>query len=214
MLPSYMYKLDDLMPSDKLDLLQMASTTDKYQTLLHSFDISQESDLYVNHKEELMKIYQNIYNQIIEGKIDYHQFIDSTVPVFKELDPLYPIKNDINDAIDGVREGMYSFRKGQSFIYLLDYSKEILDYSIENNIVARECIMADKAGVIDSIYIDEFVKKHIVHQLIWAKEGDRVDDIMKYKAGILIMKFDTLADMDYVLDHYSSLVKIVFKENL
>lgn len=106
----------------------------------------------------------------------------------------------------------------------VDYPKEIFNseigkgidtsYSIENNIVARECIMADKAGVIDSIYIDEFVKKHIVHQLIWAKEGDRVDDIMKYKAGILIMKFDTLADMDYVLDHYSSLVKIVFKENL
>lgn len=141
MLPSYMYKLDDLMPSDKLDLLQMASTTDKYQTLLHSFDISQESDLYVNHKEELMKIYQNIYNQIIEGKIDYHQFIDSTVPVFKELDPLYPIKNDINDAIDGVREGMYSFRKGQSFIYLLDYSKEILDYSIENNIKINDNII-------------------------------------------------------------------------
>ena len=162
MLPSYMYKLDDLMTSDKLDLLQMASTTDKYQTLLHSFDISQESDLYVNHKEELMKIYQNIYNQIIEGKIDYHQFMDSTVPVFKELDPLYPIKIDINDVLDY----MYGFGEGQSFIYLLDYSKEILDYSIENNITINK-------GIIINLLKDEVKNPESVIKLLSSGNYDR-----------------------------------------
>lgn len=104
----------------------------------------------------------------------------------------------------------------------VNYPKEIFNaeigigvddsYAVENNIIARECIMTDRTGVIDSIYIDDYVRKHIIHEMIWGKKGDAVEDIMKYKAGILIMKFDEMDEMKYVLDNYSSLVRIEFKE--
>ena len=104
----------------------------------------------------------------------------------------------------------------------VNYPKEIFhgetgqpvddSYVMENNIIARECIMTDRTGVIDHIEIDEKVKKRIIHEMIWAKPGDVVEDIMKYKAGILIMKFDTMEEMNDVLENYFSLVKIVFKE--
>lgn len=94
-----------------------------------------------------------------------------------------------------------------------ELGKEINDgYVVEDNIVARECIMADRTGIVDHIEITDEVRKHIFHEMIWAKKGDVVDNIMKYKAGILIMKFDTVEEMHYVLDNYSSLVKIVFEE--
>ena len=104
----------------------------------------------------------------------------------------------------------------------VNYPKEIFNaeigkgvddsYIVENNIIARECIMTERTGVIDSIHIDDFVRKHIVHEMIWGKKGDVVEDIMKYKAGILIMKFDDMDQMKYVLENYSSLVRIEFKE--
>lgn len=109
------------------------------------------------------------------------------------------------------------------FVTGVDYPLEILKgelgleiddtYKVENNIVARECIMSDKAGVIDSIHIDESVRKHIIHEMIWAKENDVIEDIMKYKAGIIIMKFDDTESMHYVLDNYTKLVNIRLKEN-
>ena len=98
-------------------------------------------------------------------------------------------------------------------IFNSEIGKDIInDYEVEDNIVARECIMADRTGVVDHVEISETVKKHIVYEMIWAKKGDIVDNILKYKAGILIMKFDSVEEMHYVLDNYSSLVKIVFEE--
>ena len=104
----------------------------------------------------------------------------------------------------------------------VNYPKEIFNaetgegvndsYVVEDNIVARECIMTYRTGIISSIYIDDYIKEHIVHSLIWAKPGDCVEDIMKYKAGILIMKFDRYEDMKNVLAQYPLLVKIEFEE--
>ena len=104
----------------------------------------------------------------------------------------------------------------------VDYPREIFacetgeqlntDYVVEDNYIARECIMSERTGAIESINIDGSLKQFIIDKMIWANNGDQIEDIMKYKAGIIIMKFDDRETMDFVLDNYSSLVNITVKE--
>lgn len=77
--------------------------------------------------------------------------------------------------------------------------------------IARECIMTNHIGKIKNIIIDKEVSKYIVKQMIWAKEGDVVDDCLKYKAGILIMEFPTYSQMKQIVKQFSDLVRIEFE---
>lgn len=100
----------------------------------------------------------------------------------------------------------------------LDYPMEIVKaelgiplaeyYPQERNFVARECIMATKTGEIKEIIISEVVKKYIFASLIWGKPGEKIIDPLKYKAGILFMKFSTYEEMQEILEQYNKLVYV------
>lgn len=100
----------------------------------------------------------------------------------------------------------------------VDYPKEIVKaecgiplesaYSLQHNYVARECIMAERNGILKSILISDSIKEYIVHQMIWGKTGDEITDFMKYKAGILIMKFPDFYTMQNTLRTFHSLVEM------
>lgn len=77
--------------------------------------------------------------------------------------------------------------------------------------IARECIMTDRCGIIDSIFIDSTIQNKIIDKMIWAKSGDEVDDFLKYKAGILFLEFDNFFEMQSTLKNFHELVKIKFK---
>ena len=70
----------------------------------------------------------------------------------------------------------------------LDMSDE-LNYIPKNRCIARECIMTDKNGTIQSIDIDEEYKKHIIDIMKWGKPGDTIEDYYKYKAGIVFYEY-------------------------
>ena len=78
-------------------------------------------------------------------------------------------------------------------------------------IVAREYIMTNKSGIIDKISIDESIKPKIFDRFIWAKNGDIVENPMKYKAGILFMEFENYDQMQKTLKNFYELVRIDFK---
>lgn len=108
------------------------------------------------------------------------------------------------------------------YVTEVDYPMEIVkaetgqglndSYYSECNFIARECIMSDTVGVIKEICIDKKVEDKIIHKLIWAKPGDEIEDILKYKAGILIMKFESQLEMQEILENYHELVKIELVE--
>ncbi|MBP5705969.1 MAG: hypothetical protein J6W76_01690 [Spirochaetales bacterium] len=84
-------------------------------------------------------------------------------------------------------------------------------YRCSHNFVARQCIMSDKNGVIDNIYIPEDIRKYIIDSNIWGKSGDKILDFMKYKAGILLMKFSNYKEMTEKLKDFHKLIKIEVK---
>ena len=100
----------------------------------------------------------------------------------------------------------------------IDYPEEIVkaetgyelrdSYVQQHNYIARQCIMADRNGRIKNILISELIKKYILYQLKWGKIGDIVSDYMKYKAGILVMKFQNYKEMDEILSNFHKFVKI------
>lgn len=100
----------------------------------------------------------------------------------------------------------------------IDYPKEIVKaetrcelqdaYRCEHNYVARECIMADGNGIVKNVYVSDEIKKYVIHQMLWGKIGDKISDFMKYKAGILIMKFPDYETMQQKLTDFHQLVKI------
>ncbi|MCR5080888.1 MAG: ATP-grasp domain-containing protein [Treponema sp.] len=100
----------------------------------------------------------------------------------------------------------------------IDYPLEIVkaevglslsdSYPVRHNFVARQCIMADRNGKVKDIYISEKVKKHVIYQMIWGNIGDMISDFMKYKAGILLLQFQSFEEMNDILVDFHQLVKI------
>lgn len=82
-------------------------------------------------------------------------------------------------------------------------------YTCDRKFVARECIMTDVGGIYDHIFIDETIRPLIREQMIWAKSGDMIDDIMKFKAGILILEFSSYEKMRRMLEKMNTLVYII-----
>ncbi len=104
----------------------------------------------------------------------------------------------------------------------VDYPAEIVNaecggdvkdsYICEHNYVARECIMTDRKGRIRDVVIDDELKPFIVHTYMEDYRGVDIEEPMKYKAGILVMKFDSYDKMTDIVDRFSKLVRIEFED--
>lgn len=81
-------------------------------------------------------------------------------------------------------------------------------YDMEENIIARECILPDKAGVIKNIIIDDEIKAHMASSYVWAEVGDVVEDAMKYRGGIIVTQYDSVEIQQKVLSEYSNHCRI------
>lgn len=77
-----------------------------------------------------------------------------------------------------------------------------------NGFYVRHCIMADETGKIEGIQIAEEIKPYIVEQLLWGKKDDKVEDIMKYKAGIVFLHFKEEKEYRYYINRLTELMKV------
>ena len=82
------------------------------------------------------------------------------------------------------------------------------EYFYEHNFIARECIMGAEEGIVKDVFIDDRVKDKIIYSYFRDYKGEVVEDSLKYKAGILIMKFDSYREMNDILTDFDRLVKI------
>ncbi|MBR1692538.1 MAG: ATP-grasp domain-containing protein [Lachnospiraceae bacterium] len=72
----------------------------------------------------------------------------------------------------------------------------------------RHCVMADAAGSIGSVEIAEEIRPYLVSELFWYREGDLVEDVMKYKAGIIFLHFQTEKEYRQYLPQLTELIRI------
>lgn len=76
----------------------------------------------------------------------------------------------------------------------------------------RHCVMADELGKIEAVYIDEEIKPYILEKFLWYKKGDNIEDILKYKAGIVFLHFKTENEYRNYLNRLTELIKIKIKK--
>lgn len=74
--------------------------------------------------------------------------------------------------------------------------------------IARVCVMTDKTGRYSGIEMADGIEQHIIDKLIWAEDGEEIDDCLKYKAGILFLEYDSFEELYDNFENFHERVKI------
>ena len=91
--------------------------------------------------------------------------------------------------------------------------EQLRDYYIcEHNYIARECIMTTRKGVIKAVHIEDELLPLIIFKHMVENKGIKIEQPLKYKAGILIMKFESYEHMMDILSRFSKLAWIEFED--
>ena len=85
-------------------------------------------------------------------------------------------------------------------------------YLSEHNYIARECIMTSRKGIIKEVHIEDELDPLIIYKHMGNNKGVMIDQPMKHKAGILIMKFDSYKQMMDILGRFNELAWIEFED--
>ncbi len=72
---------------------------------------------------------------------------------------------------------------------------EELDYEPVSCCIARECMMAETNGFIRNVFIDPDYEKHIIEKMQWLHPGDRIENYMTYKAGIVFFEYPNAKEL-------------------
>lgn len=59
----------------------------------------------------------------------------------------------------------------------------------------RHCIMAEREGTVHDVVFAPEIQKNIVEKFLWFKSGEKTGDPLYYKAGIVFLQFDSIAEM-------------------
>ena len=77
----------------------------------------------------------------------------------------------------------------------------------------RHCIMAgpeiEKGSTVRDVTFASEIQGNIVEKFLWYKPGEVITDKLTYKAGIVLFKFDTLAEMQDKTTRMTELAKIM-----
>jgi len=70
----------------------------------------------------------------------------------------------------------------------------------------RHCIMASQSGFLKDVVIDADIKKNIIESFMWWKPGDRINDYLTKKFGIVFLRFDSMGEMLGKTENMQSLI--------
>lgn len=73
--------------------------------------------------------------------------------------------------------------------------------------------MTNQNGIIEDVIYDDSIKENIIDEFIWWKTGDRIEDFMTYKAGIVFLKYNSLVEMEEKTEKINELIKIEVKND-
>lgn len=77
----------------------------------------------------------------------------------------------------------------------------------------RHCIMSSKNGVLESIVYDDSIKKNIIDQFLWWKQGGIISNSLTAKFGIVFLKFDNKDEMLDKTSKMQELIKVKCKKD-
>lgn len=83
----------------------------------------------------------------------------------------------------------------------------------ESTFITRHCVMTNQNGIIENVIYDDSIKENIIDEFIWWKTGDRIEDFMTYKAGIVFLKYNSLVEMEEKTEKINELIKIEVKND-
>lgn len=59
----------------------------------------------------------------------------------------------------------------------------------------RHCVMTDHTGSVNDVHFSDEIAANVIERFMWWKPGDRVEDILTAKFGIVFLKFASSAEM-------------------
>lgn len=66
--------------------------------------------------------------------------------------------------------------------------------------------MASQSGFLKDVVIDADIKKNIIESFMWWKPGDRINDYLTKKFGIVFLRFDSMGEMLGKTENMQSLI--------
>lgn len=70
-----------------------------------------------------------------------------------------------------------------------------LAFTRADRCIARECMMAEANGIIKKIIIDPDYENHIIEKMQWLQPGDKIDNFMTSKAGIVFFEYSSAEEL-------------------
>lgn len=75
--------------------------------------------------------------------------------------------------------------------------------------VTRHCIMPERPGKVRNVEIDPSVKENIFDEMLWWSPGDRIDDVLTQKLGIVFLRFDSASEMREKTTQMQDLIRVI-----
>jgi biotin carboxylase len=72
----------------------------------------------------------------------------------------------------------------------------------------RHCIMPSRQGKVSSVNISTSLQSKVADSMMWWKQGERINDLMTHKCGILFLRFDDRNEMEKVLPNIHESIKV------
>jgi biotin carboxylase len=72
----------------------------------------------------------------------------------------------------------------------------------------RHCIMADRNGLITDIKFSPEIKTNLFESFMWWRAGDRINDYLVDKCGIVFLKFSSMDEMLSKANNMQELIKV------
>ena len=72
----------------------------------------------------------------------------------------------------------------------------------------RHCIMGPRNGTIRGVTIDRQIEGNIYDKLIWSGRGDRINNYLEDKIGIVMLRYDSMDEMIDKTEKINRLISI------
>lgn len=72
----------------------------------------------------------------------------------------------------------------------------------------RHCVMTDKNGIVKDIIFDKLIKDNIIEKFMWWRKGDIVSDFMIQKFGIVVLKYNSVEEMNKKNKKINKLIRV------
>lgn len=80
--------------------------------------------------------------------------------------------------------------------YFTGENSDVYSNKIDTGYFTRHCIMSAQSGIIKNVIISEDIKSNIYSELMWWNKGDKIDDYLTQKLGIVMLHYSNMEEMN------------------